>query len=288
VSAGEAAAAPRQRAPAGACDTHAHVFGPETRYPYSPAPGYTPPDAPLAAWFALHQRLGVTRGVLVQPSVYGTDNSAIVDAAAAHPDRLRLVVAVDAEITDAELARLDATGARGIRINIADKGGMPFASMEAAADFARRLEPLGWHVEFLLHVHEIEDIGALLGRFPIDVVIGHLGYMPAARGVDDPGFRRFLKLLEGGRCWVKLTAPYRLTGRPRPPYDDVAPLARALIAARPDRMLWGSDWPHPHIRTQTQTPDDARMFDEVMDWAGDDATRRAILVESPARLYGFG
>jgi len=279
---------PRQRAPEGACDTHAHVFGPEARYPYSPGRGYTPPDAPLADWFALHDRLGVTRGVLVQPSVYGTDNSAIVDAAAAHPDQLRLVVAVDATVGDAELARFDAAGARGIRINIADKGGMPFASMEVAAELARRLAPLGWHVEFLLHVHEIDDIAALLGQFPVDVVIGHLGYMPAERGADDAGFRRLLKLLEGGRCWVKLTGTYRITGRLRLPYDDVTPLARALIAARPDRMIWGTDWPHPHIRTKVEPPDDATMFDQFMDWAGDDATRRAILVENPARLYGFG
>ena len=280
-------ARPQAPAPAGACDTHAHVFGPAARYAYSPARGYTPPDAPLEAYLAMHAVLGIARGVLVQPSVYGTDNRAILDAAARLPDRLRTVVAVDADVSDAELSRLDAAGARGIRVNLADKGGMPFDSLAEVERFARRLAPLGWHVELLVHVHEIDDMAALFGRFPVDIVIGHLGYMPAARGAGDPGFRALLALMEGGRCWVKLTAPYRLTARRSLPYDDVAPLAAALISARPDRVLWGSDWPHPHIRTATEMPDDGALFDQFAGWAGDETTLRRILMENPAQLYGF-
>jgi 2-pyrone-4,6-dicarboxylate lactonase len=278
---------PKTRAPAGACDSHAHVFGPAARYPYAPGRGYTPPDAPLEAYLAMHEALGIARGVLVQPSVYGTDNRAILDAAARHPDRLRTVVAVDGTVSDAALSRLHAAGARGIRINLADKGGMPFASFAEVARFAERLRPLGWHVELLLHVHETPDLEALLGRFPVDAVIGHLGYMPAARGLGDPAFQALLALMGGGRCWVKLTAPYRLTARHALPYDDVAPLARALVAARPDRILWGSDWPHPHIRTKVAMPNDGAMFDQFADWVPDDAMRRRILVDNPAILYGF-
>ncbi len=278
--------APRHRTPAGACDTHAHVFGPESRYPYSGGRGYTPPDASLADWLALHETLGVTRGVLTQPSVYGVDNQAILDAVALHPDRLRAVVAVNGGISDAELKRLDAEGARGIRINLADKGGMPFDSIDEVAQFARRLEPLGWHVELLVHVDEM-DMGAFRD-FPVDVVIGHYGYMPAAKGPDDPGFRAMLALMEGGRAWVKMTAPYRITDREALPFDDVEPLARALVAARPDRLIWGSDWPHPHIRTKATSPDDVGMFNQLMDWLGDDAVRRQVLVENPAGLYRFG
>lgn len=269
------------------CDTHAHVFGPEQRYPYNPARGYTPPDAPLQAWLALHAKLGVARGVLVQPSVYGTDNRAILDAVALHPGRLRAVVAVGADVTDAELERLHASGARGIRVNLADKGGNPFASPAELERIAARIAPLGWHVEVLAHVNEMEEWRDVLARLPADVVFGHYGYMPAAFGADHPAFRAFLARLEGGRWWVKLTAPYRLTARSALPFDDVEPLARALAAARPDRLLWGSDWPHPYIRTKAQSPDDEGMFAQLMAWIPDPALQRAILVDNPARLYRF-
>ncbi len=269
------------------CDTHAHVFGPEQRYPYNPARAYTPPDAPLEAWLALHAKLGVARGVLVQPSVYGTDNRAILDAVALHPRRLRAVVAVGAAVSDAELERLHAAGARGIRVNLADKGGNPFASPADLARVAARIAPLGWHVELLAHVHEMDDWTEALARLPTDVVFGHYGYMPAALGADHPAFRAFLARLESGRWWVKLTAPYRLTARSALPYDDVAPFAQALLAARPDRLLWGTDWPHPYIRSKAQSPDDVAMFAQLAEWVPDEALLRRILADNPARLYGF-
>jgi len=223
----------------------------------------------------------------VQPSVYGTDNRAILDAVALHPGRLRAVVAVDAAVADAELARLHAAGARGIRVNLADKGGNPFASPAELERTAARIAPLGWHVEVLAHVHGMGGWTDALARLPTDVVFGHYGYMPAALGADHPEFRAFLARLASGRWWVKLTAPYRLTARSTLPYDDVAPFARALAAARPDRLLWGSDWPHPYIRTNAQSPDDVAMFAQLADWLPDDALRRRILADNPARLYGF-
>ena len=276
--------APAERAPAGACDTHAHVFGPQSRYAYSPKRGYTPPDAPYAAWRRLHRVLGIERGVLTQPSVYGTDNSAMLGAVAEDPANLRAVAAVDAAVTDAELERLHARGVRGIRVNLVDKGGMPFDSFAAVERFGDRVRPLGWHIEYLVHVHEFEHLETL-ARMPVDGVIGHFGYTPAAFGAGHPGYRAFLRLFAAGRLWVKMTAPYRVTGRPLMPYDDVAPFAEALLATRPDRLLWGSDWPHPHC--PREMPNDGAMYELVTGWLGDAATRRRVLVENPAALYGF-
>ena len=263
------------------------MFGPQQRYPYNPGRAYTPADAPLEAWFALHARLGIGRGVLVQPSVYGTDNRAILDAVALHPRRLRAVVALGADVSDAELERLHAAGARGIRVNLADKGGNPFASPAELERLAARIAPLGWHVELLAHVNEMQDWLDALARLPTEVVFGHYGYMPAALGADHPAFRAFLARLESGRWWVKLTAPYRLTARSALPFDDVEPFARALAAACPERLLWGSDWPHPYIRSKAVSPDDEGMFAQLMQWIPDPALQRRILADNPARLYGF-
>ncbi len=269
------------------CDTHAHVFGPQQKYPYNPGRAYTPADAPLEAWFALHARLGIGRGVLVQPSVYGTDNRAILDAVALHPQRLRAVVAVGADVSEAELERLHGAGARGIRVNLADKGGNPFASPAELERIAERIAPLGWHVELLAHVNEMGEWQDVLARLPLDVVFGHFGYMPAALGAGHPAYRAFLAQLEGGRWWVKLTAPYRLTARSALPFDDVEPFARALAAACPERLLWGSDWPHPYIRSKALSPDDEGMFAQLMQWIPDAAVQRLMLADNPARLYGF-
>lgn len=276
---------PRFALPADACDTHAHVFGPAERYPYQANRGYTPPDASDAAYDALHRALGITRGVLTQPSVYGVDNRRMLDAVARQPKRLRAVAAVDAAVTDADLARLDAAGVRGIRVNLVDKGGMPFESFADVARMARRIAPLGWHLELLVHAHDYPDFARTMRALPVDIVVGHLGYMPTACGLDHPGFRHFLGLVGEGRCWVKLTAPYRITGERAVPFADVAPFARRLIETRPDRMLWGSDW--PHVACKLPMPNDGDMLSLLMDWAPDATVRQRILVDNPARLYGF-
>src|SRR5262249_2046312 len=169
--------APRLVLPANACDTHAHVFGPALRYPYQANRGYTPPDASDAAYAALHRALGIARGVLTQPSVYGVDNRRMLDAVAAAPARLRAVAAVDGTAADAELRRLDGAGVRGIRVNLVDKGGMPFASFVEVARMAERIAPLGWHLELLVHAHSYPDFRRTMAALPVDVVVGHLGYM---------------------------------------------------------------------------------------------------------------
>jgi predicted TIM-barrel fold metal-dependent hydrolase len=276
---------PRLSLPARACDTHAHLFGPPDRYPYQANRGYTPPDATDDSYLALHAALGITRGVLTQPSVYGIDNRRMLDAVARHRDRLRAVAAVDGAVSDGELARLDAAGVRGIRVNLVDKGGMPFASFAEVARMADRIAPLGWHLELLVHAHDYPDFAPVMRALPVDIVVGHLGYMPTSAGLDHPGFRSFLGLVAEGRCWVKLTAPYRITTQQTVPYDDVAPFARRLITTRPDRMLWGSDW--PHVACKLPMPNDTDLLDLLGDWAPDAAIRQQILVDNPARLYGF-
>ena len=271
--------------PDGACDTHGHIFGPAERYPWNPARGYTPPNALPAAYEALHATLGVSRGVLTQPSVYGTDNRCMLDYVARHLDRMRAVVAVGPGIEDKALHAMHDEGARGIRVNLADPGGNPFASFAEIEQLGQRLKPMGWHIELLLHVHQIDDIVDDIRRLPVDISVGHLGYMPAAMGVDHPTYAKFLDLVAEGRCWVKLTAPYRITALKQTPYADIAPFARALVKRRPDRILWGTDWPHPIC--PVPMPNDGDLTDHLADWIPDEVVRGLVLVDNPARLFGF-
>jgi predicted TIM-barrel fold metal-dependent hydrolase len=275
---------PKLKAPAGTTDTHAHVFGPQSAYDYSPARGYTPPDAPYEAYRHLHVVLGVERGVLTQPSVYGTDNTAMLDAVARDPVNLRAVAAVGADVTDDELRRLNDAGVRGIRVNLVDKGGMPFDTFADVERFAARIVPMGWHIEYLVHVHDFPDLD-VLGNLPADSVVGHFGYMHLSNGLDHPGWLNFLRLFEKGRIWVKMTAPYRITQREVLPYDDVDAVAKALREARPDRLLWGTDWPHP-INPKPMA-NDGEKFDHLAEWLPGEDLRRQVLVENPKALYGF-
>ncbi|KZD09003.1 amidohydrolase family protein [Oceanibaculum pacificum] len=264
------------------CDTHAHVFGPAKAYPYSTPRSYTPPDSPLAEYLAMHDTLGVQRGVLVQPSVYGTDNTAMMDALSAHPDRLRGVAVVDLAVSQKELEELHAGGVRGLRINVLFKGGVPISSARGLAD---RIAALGWHLQFLIDVGNHPELDKEMGDFPCPVVIDHMGHCAVAKAPADPGFNALLRLLDGGNCWVKLSGPYRITGRKAVPFDDVTAIARTLAERRPDRMVWGTDWPHPSIHTDM--PNDGDLVDMLADWVPDAETRRRILVDNPAQLYDF-
>jgi predicted TIM-barrel fold metal-dependent hydrolase len=261
------------------------VFGPAGRYPYQANRAYTPPDSPPAAMARMHRTLGIERAVLVQASVHGTDTRAILDAVAADPQRRRAVVAVAEDTPEGELARLAAAGARGFRVNLVDRGGMPFASPDAIARMAGRVRDLGWHAEFLVHADTDADFLDLARRLPVPVVVGHLGYARPPATPQDPGYRRFLGLVEEGRCWVKLTGPYRVSSEADPPYRDVAAFAAALLQTRPDRVVWGSDW--PHVMVTKPMPNDADLLDLLGDWAADPAHQRRILAEAPAELYGF-
>lgn len=278
--------APGFAVPAGAIDCHAHIFGPAERYAFSPARGYTPPEASLDDYLALHRVLGgIDRAVLTQPSVYGTDNACMMDVVDRMAGKFKAVVAVDAAVTDRELEALAARGACGVRVNLADKGGNPFEDMRAVQRFTERLADLGWHLEVLVHVDDFDDLRATMNAMAVDVSFGHLGYMNTGRGIDHPGFQAFLDLLRDGKCWAKLTGSYRITTSPHTPYHDVAPFAAALIAANEDRIVWGTDWPHPTFKGNM--PNDGALFDQLADWAPSPQLREKILVTNPQALYGF-
>jgi len=265
--------------PAGAWDTHIHAIGAVGRFPLAQDRSYTPAFVPIDNYVALMDELGLAHAALVQPSIYGTDNRALVDALARHPSRFRGVAVVARDATDRELATLHAAGVRGIRANLLNRGGI---SLDDAHALAQRFAAFGWHLQLQVDVStfdRFDDVASL----PVEVVVDHLGYMPPEKGPDEPGFRRLLRLVESGRCWVKLSAAYRLTPWRSRGYGAVAPLARALIAANPSRMLWGSDWPHTDLREDM--PDDGELLDLLATWAADEDVRNDILVRNPKSLY---
>ena len=267
------------------CDCHAHVCGPESRYPYAANRLYTPHDALPADYRAMLDRLGIERGVLVQPSIYGTDNRAMLDALALDRVRLRGVAVVPWDIAGKEVERLHASGVRGVRCNIVDrkegKGALP---LEELRRLAASVKPFGWHLEFLMHVDEFPELDRQFADFPVDLVFGHLGYVSTQKNIDEPGFRALLRLMRDGRAWVKLTAPYRLTINEMP-YPDTDGFAHALIDAAPQRLVWGTDWPHVFIKTAM--PDDSRLLQLFRKWVPDERTQRRILVDNPQELYRF-
>jgi predicted TIM-barrel fold metal-dependent hydrolase len=267
------------------CDCHAHVCGPESRYPYAANRLYTPHDALPSDYRRMLDSLGIERGVLVQPSIYATDNRAMLDALAQDPARLRGVAVVPWDVSSKELEKLHAAGVRGVRQNIVDlkdgKGVLPLAELK---NLGKRIKPFGWHVEFLMHVDEFPDLDRQLAGFPVDVVFGHLGYVPATKSPGEPGFKALLRLMQDGKAWVKMTAPYRLTSS-QMPHPETDRFAQALVAAAPERLVWGSDWPHVFIKTAM--PDDAKLLALFERWVPDEKARRRILVDNPAQLYNF-
>jgi 2-pyrone-4,6-dicarboxylate lactonase len=276
---------PRIVMPRDATDTHAHICGPIEEHPYSEARVYTPPDAPLSAYRHMLKTLGVERAVLVQPSVYGTDNTVMLNAMAElGAGRCRAVAVVDDDVAESELSRMHEAGVRGVRVNVVDvavgKGVLP---MDALAKLAQRVKRFGWHVEFLMHADEFPDLDRQFGDFPVDIVLGHLGYMKTDKGLQDPGFRAMLRLMQRGKCWVKLTGPYRISTETLP-HGDTNAFAHALLEAAPERVIWGSDW--PHVMVKTAMPNDADLADLLLDWVPENL-REQVLVGNPAKLYGF-
>ncbi len=276
--------APRVRLPAHACDVHAHVCGPRDRFPLVANRLYNPPEASVSEYLHMLDTLGIERGVLVQPSVYGTDNSAMLEALGAAPNRLRAVAVLPFDVSSDEVGRLHALGVRGVRCNIVDlkegRGQLPLAGLRA---LAVTIAPFGWHIEFLMHVNEFPDLDRQLRELPVPMVFGHLGYVPTQLGTTD-GFEALLRLARAGRAWVKLTAPYRLTAESFP-YPSTLAAAERLLNEVPERLLWGSDWPHVFIRSAM--PNDGDLFNLFADWLGDRALLHNILVDHPAQLYGF-
>lgn len=276
---------PSFRFPPGACDTHAHICGPENVFPYDPDRIYTPPDALLPAYEQVLGTLGVERMVLVQPSVYGDDNRVMLKAMREAALPARGVAVVPMDIGQAELEGLHEAGVRGARFNLVDvkdpSAGLPLVEMTA---FAERIKPMGWHVELLVHVDDYPEFGIMFRDFPTQIVVGHLGYFRPGCALDHPGFQGLLDLAQRGRCWVKLTGPYRIAANDLP-YTDVDSFAEALVTRAPHRLIWGTDW--PHVMMKKTMPDDGRLTDVFARWVPGEQLRRQILVDSPAQLYQF-
>jgi len=274
---------PKLQLPRGACDTHFHVFGPQSRFPFAPERSYTPTcDAPKETLFALHKHLGIERGVVVQSAAHGFDNSAAADLIAARPQRYRGVALVRAATSTLELARLHAQGFRGARFHYMDHlgGGDP---IDAVLAMAPRLADIGWHLQIHLAGARIAELAPALKRSPVPVVIDHMGRIDASRGTQSAEFQALLALMQAKHVWVKVSGAERIS-RDSAPWRDAVPFGRKLVAEFGDRTLWGTDWPHPNLAF---VPDDGDLADLIGDYAPSEAERQRLLVDNPQRLYGF-
>ena len=283
------ASRPRILPPAGACCTHAHVFGPAAQFPYAADRSYTPPDAPRAMYLSMLDTLGLGRGVLVQGSAHGRDNAAMLDALERHADRLRGVAVADADVAPDELRRWARLGVRGLRFNhffrggaLHYRGGVP---LKAARTLAPVMAELGWHLQLWIDVKDLPDTLPTLRSLGLPVVIDHMGRTDASAGTATQGFQCLLRWVGEGGCWVKLSGAHRLSRR-WPGYPDARPFHEALVHANPERLVWGTDWPHPRMEA-AEMPDAGHLLDTFHAWTPDQTTRTRILVTNPARLYGF-
>ncbi len=272
---------PKLALPPKAADCHAHVFGRVENYPYAANRLYTPPPVFLGDYLAMHRAVGFERGVLVQTGLYGIDNRFIIDSIKANPRKLRGIALIEENISDASLRFLAESGIRGFRVNRTAKTGLGF---DVARRLAARTQEFGWHVQFLLDVEDHPDLDTMLGSFATEVVVDHMGRPDPRKGINAPGFQALIRLLKSGRGWAKLSAPYR-TSREAPPYADMTPFAQALVEAAPDRLVWGSDW--PHVLLETEMPNDGDLVDQIAVWVPDERVRHRILVDNAERLYGF-
>ena len=269
--------------PPNACDAHCHVFGPAARFAFAPDRAYTPPDSGIDDFEKLQQTLGLSRAVFVQASCHGTDNSAMVDALVRGLGRYAGVAMLDESHSMADIETLHAVGVRGTRFNfVAHLGGAP--ELDAFWTIVHRVTPLGWHIVLHFDAKDLPEYAGLLDRMPCPYIIDHMARVPTKDGLEQAPFQALLGLMADERAWVKISGAERLTADGPPPYDDVVPYAQALIAAAPDRVLWGTDWPHPNVR---HMPDDGDLLDLLSAFAPDQATRHQILVTNPERLYPF-
>ena len=277
---------PSVELPSGTVDTHVHVF--EPKYPLDPARGYDPPPSTLDDLRHLHLTLGVDRVVLTQPSVYGTDNSAIVDSMSTlnteTPNRARAVIACGLDISDDELHTLDARGVRGVRLNTDNLGGMPIR-MDEIPHLCDRIRPLGWHLEFLFPGADIVELMPIFTALTVPMSIGHFAYQSATNGIMTPGFKALLELARAGNTWIKISGANRVSHTDLPPYDDVTPMAHALLDDAPDRLMWGTDWPHPN--KYEINPNDGDLVDAAYDWIADADLRQKIFATTPQAFYRF-
>ena len=277
---------PKYRAPAGACDAHCHIFGPGAKYPYAPERSYTPPPASAEAYMAMLHAVGFAKGVLIQVSVHGTDNRLLLDTLSAHPDRLRGVAVMPADLPEKDYAQAHDAGVRGLRLNdfIRDGaglygGGIGFQELER---FDALASEMGWHLQLLLDGRDLVELAPRIARLCSPWIIDHMGHIPYTAGVEHPGFQKLVELVADGG-WVKISDAFRMSEQPD--YRDSTPFAQALVAAAPDRCVWGSDW--PHVAQWRPMPTVAGLLDLLAEWVPDEEVRNRILVDNPARFYNF-
>jgi 2-pyrone-4,6-dicarboxylate lactonase len=268
--------------PPGAVDAHCHVFGPAALFPFAPERKYTPCDAGKDKLFALRDHLGFDKNVIVQATCHGKDNRATIDAVKAANGRARGVATVGEEITERELAAMDEAGIRGVRFNFL-KRLADFTPHDVLRRIADKVAPFGWHIVVYFEAPDLEELKPLFTSLPTKVIVDHMGRPDVKLGVDHPQFQAFVNLLrDHDTIWSKVSCPERLS-LSGPPYDDVVPYARAIVEAFPDRVLWGTDWPHPNLKSHM--PDDGALVDFIPRIAATPALRRKLLVDNPTRLY---
>lgn len=273
---------PKFKLPLGAVDAHCHVFGPGDKFPYAPERKYTPCDAPKEKLFALRDFLGFTRNVIVQATCHGHDNAALVDALETSKEEARGIASVRPDISIAELERLDIAGVRGVRFNFV-KRLVDFTPREVLTDIAKKIAPMEWHVVVYFEAQDLDELAPFFTSLPTKVVIDHMGRPDVARGIDDPQFKKFMDFLDANpNIWTKVSGAERLSLQGAP-YDDFVPFARMAVEHFPDRVLWGTDWPHPNLKSHM--PDDGMLVDILPKIAPTEALQKKLLIENPMRLY---
>lgn len=281
---------PRHAPPPGAWDAHAHIFGPADKFPYTPGRGYTPPDAPAERYIALLDHLGFAHGIVVQGNAHGFDNCVVLDALARYPQRLRGVAITDTRIAPATLRDWHKLGMRGLRFHLFSEAGKPGyvrgVGLDVFETFRTAMSELGWVMQVFCDWRLMGEVATTLRDIAreMPVIVDHMLNIPAARGVGDANFQALLRLVGDGHVHVKLSAAYRLSAQ-YPDYADAKPFHDALLAANSERLLWGTDWPHPSIAADAM-PDDGHLLDLFHAWTPDAETRHKILVETPKRLFG--
>jgi len=285
---------PAFEVPRGACDCHTHIFGPADKFPYASTRRYTPGDASIADLEGLHRALHIDRVVVVHPSPYAADNAVTIDAVRRMGARARGVAVIDEKTTDRELADMHAAGIRGVRVNLESHGESdPANAARALRQAAERVAPLGWHVQTFTNLGVVAALHDVIAALPATLVIDHFGKPQAAAGLTQPGLDRLLALLRSGKVYVKISAAYRISDIAG--YPDAAPMARAMIDANPDRIVWGTDWPHPSGGARSnpsviepfRPEDDGAALNRLAAWTKSRGELQRILVDNPARLYQF-
>ncbi len=273
---------PTFKLPAGAVDAHCHVFGPADVFPYAPERKYTPCDAPKEKLFELRDYLGFDRNVIVQATCHGKDNRALVDALKAAGDKARGIASVGPDITEAEIQEMDQAGVRGVRFNFV-KRLVDNTPKDVFLGIAEKIKAFGWHIVVYFEAPDLEDLTPFLKQLPTTIVVDHMGRPDVTKGVDHPDFQRFVNLLrDNDNIWTKVTCPERLTVA-GPPYDDVVDFGKVLVERFPDRVIWGTDWPHPNMKSHV--PDDGMLVDFIPRIAPTEALQKALLIDNPMRLY---